>query len=192
MSIKQKWGKKSLFSFQKIPLIQIDCKTIRIFSSTREPSNKTLGGGWKRRARLGRDARPMGVWSSRASTRETLKVDFTRRYDICLRLSCASSNRHDFTRTLRVVWIRPTAFVRHIVNMVSENCARVDGPKSWRMLVAHDSRKQKSYRLNRPLDNQVIVTMYLVLFLSHQGIWAMNCARLLKIKNKLKISCFYK
>ena len=24
--------------------------------------------------------------------------------------------------------------------------------KSWRMLVAHDSRKQKSYRLNRPLE----------------------------------------
>ena len=89
-------GEKSLFSFQKIPLIQIDCKTIRIFSSTREPSNKTLGGGWKRRARLGRDARPMGVWSSRASARETLKVDFTTRYDIRLRLSCATSIFHDF------------------------------------------------------------------------------------------------
>ena len=32
------------------------------------------------------------------------------------------------------------------------------------MLVAHDSRKQESYRLNRPLDNPSIVTVYLVLF----------------------------
>ena len=37
------------------------------------------------------------------------------------------------------------------LDVVSENqCARVDGRKSWSMLVAHDSRKQKSYRLNRP------------------------------------------
>ena len=32
------------------------------------------------------------------------------------------------------------------------------------MLVAHDSSRQKSYRLNRPLDNQAIVTVYVVLF----------------------------
>ena len=31
-----------------------------------------------------------------ASARETLKVDFTRRYDICLRLTCATSIFHDF------------------------------------------------------------------------------------------------
>ena len=31
------------------------------------------------------------------------------------------------------------------------------------MLVAHDSRKQKSYRLNRPLHSPSIVTVYLVL-----------------------------
>ena len=31
------------------------------------------------------------------------------------------------------------------------------------MLVAHDSRKQKSYCLNRPLDSPSIVTVYLVL-----------------------------
>ena len=47
---------------------------------------------------------------------------------------------------------------------MSENCARVYGPKSLRMLAAHDSRKQESYRLNRPLDNPSIVTVYLVLF----------------------------
>ena len=47
--------------------------------------------------------------------------------------------------------IRPTTFVRQIVDVLSENCVRVDGRKSWRMLVAHDSRKQKSYRLNLPL-----------------------------------------
>ena len=48
--------------------------------------------------------------------------------------------------------IRPTTFVRHIVDVLSENCACVDGWKSWRMLVAHDSRKQQSYRLNLPLE----------------------------------------
>ena len=50
------------------------------------------------------------------------------------------------------------------MDVVSENCARVYGPKSLRMLAAHDSRKQESYRLNRPLDNPSIVTVYLVLF----------------------------
>ena len=28
------------------------------------------------------------------------------------------------------------------IAVVSENCARVDGRKSWRMLVEHDDRKQ--------------------------------------------------
>ena len=52
--------------------------------------------------------------------------------------------------------IRPTTFVRLIVDVLSENCARVDGRKSWRMIVAHDSRKQQSYRLNRPLERVVV------------------------------------
>ena len=37
-------------------------------------------------------------------------------------------------------------FVQH-VDVLSENGARVDGRKSWSLLVAHDSREQKSYRL---------------------------------------------
>ena len=36
------------------------------------------------------------------------------------------------------------------VDVVSENCVRVNGRKLWRMLVTLDSRKQKSYGLNRP------------------------------------------
>jgi len=36
---------------------------------------------------------------------------------------------HDFTTDL-VVLVRPTIFVRLIVDIVSENCARVDGQKS--------------------------------------------------------------
>ena len=56
-----------------------------------------------------------------------------RRYDFCLRLSCSTSARHD----PRHPWDT-------YVNVVSENCARVDGRKWWRMLVAHDSRRQQS------------------------------------------------
>ena len=33
------------------------------------------------------------------------------------------------------------------MDVISENCARVGGQKWWRILVAHDIRKQKSYRL---------------------------------------------
>ena len=70
-------------------------------------------------------------------------------YDYRARLACTMTSRQ---------------IVRHVVDVVSENCARVYGPKSWRMLVAHDGRKQKSYRLNRPLHSPSIVTVYLVLF----------------------------
>ena len=38
------------------------------------------------------------------------------------------------------------------MDVVSENCPRVDGQKSWCMLVAHNSRKQKSYLLHQPLQ----------------------------------------
>ena len=69
-----------------------------------------------------------------------------RRYDFCLRLSCGTSMRHDFT-TNHVVWIRPTTFVRHIMDFVSENYARVNGRKSWHMLVERSRNKQNSHRL---------------------------------------------
>ena len=38
---------------------------------------------------------------------------------------------------------------------------RVDGRKSWRMLVAHDSRKQKSYRQN--LAYSLFKTTFLII-----------------------------
>ena len=40
------------------------------------------------------------------------------------------------------------------LDVVSENCACVDGQKSWHMLVMHDSHKQESYmyRLHEPLQ----------------------------------------
>ena len=69
-----------------------------------------------------------------------------RRLDFCLRLSCATTIRHDFT-TDCVVKIN----TRHSYDTCGcHKCKfpRVDGRKSWRMLVAHDSRKQKSYRQN--------------------------------------------
>ena len=55
-----------------------------------------------------------------------------RRYSFCLRLSCAIM-----------------AYVTTHEDVVNEKCGRVDGRKSWRMLVTHDSRKEKPYRLNR-------------------------------------------
>ena len=65
--------------------------------------------------------------------------------DFCLRLSCATSMRHDFTVD-RVVWIRPTTIVRHIRVVVRENCAPRDGRKSWRMLVAHEGNQKKEQK----------------------------------------------
>ena len=69
-----------------------------------------------------------------------------RRYDSCLRVSYGTSMSHEFT-TNHVVWIRTTTFTWHIVDFVSENYARVDGRKSWRMLVEHESLNQNSHRL---------------------------------------------
>ena len=51
------------------------------------------------------------------------------------------STHHDLW-TDHVTKIRPMTVVRHIVDVVCENGAHVDGWKSWHMLVAHDSCKQ--------------------------------------------------
>ena len=38
------------------------------------------------------------------------------------------------------------------VDVIGENCARVDGRKWWHMLVPHDSHRQKSHCLTRHLE----------------------------------------
>ena len=45
---------------------------------------------------------------------------------------------------------RLMAYVTTHEDVVNEKCGRLDGRKSWRMLVVHDSSKEKPYRLNRP------------------------------------------
>ena len=69
---------------------------------------------------ISRIARPLFNYFLCLSTRQTP----LRRYDFCLRLSCMTSIRHDFT-TGRTHKIRTTH-----VDVVSENCVRVDGRKS--------------------------------------------------------------
>ena len=65
---------------------------------------------------------------------------------------------YDYRARLAYVWLhyRSCCVNAHDirtthVDVISENCARVGGQKWWRILVAHDIRKQKSYCLNRPL-----------------------------------------
>ena len=45
------------------------------------------------------------------------------------------------------------------VDFVSENCARVDGRKSWRMLVAHDGRKQMTVPSKSALKVMLLETI---------------------------------
>ena len=77
-----------------------------------------------------------------------------RLYDFCLRLSCASGIRRLPTIPTRTVFT-------YDINNVSYECCGSNiyttrsVVKSWRMLVAHDSRKQKSYRLNRLLERNL-------------------------------------
>lgn len=93
---KTEMGKKKFIFFSKNTAYPNRLQNNPYLFKHARTVEQNAGGGWKRRAKLGRDARPMGVWSSRASARETLKVDFTTRYDIRLRLSCATSIFHDF------------------------------------------------------------------------------------------------
>ena len=91
-----------------------------------------------------------------------------RRYDFCLRLSCGTSMRHDFT-TNHVVWIRPTTFVRHIMDFVSENYARVNGRKSWHMLVERSRNKQNSHRLKDIVPVPTVSVLWRVVLCSSQS-----------------------
>ena len=45
------------------------------------------------------------------------------------------------------------------MDFVSENCARVDGRKSWRMLVAHDGRKQMTVQSKSALKVMLLETI---------------------------------
>ena len=45
------------------------------------------------------------------------------------------------------------------MDVVSENCARVDGRKSWRMLVAHDGRKQMTVPSKSALKVMLLETI---------------------------------
>ena len=65
---------------------------------------------WQLTLRLNSSVVALGFSSS-----WVIKINYGRfrRYDFCLRLSCATSMRHDFT-TDRVVYISPTTFLRHV------------------------------------------------------------------------------
>ena len=114
--------------------------------------------------------KPYPDWASVHYQERWFRRDFCegrlRRHDVCLRLSCATSIRHDFT-TDRV---RTTQ-----VDVVSENSARVDGRKSWTMLVTHDSRKQKSYRTKSALTERNCAAPILIV---ERHIWDRFCATL--------------
>ena len=69
--------------------------------------------------------------------------------------SCATSMRQDFRLSLGAQFSLTTSLMCRtiVVGLIYTTRSTV---KSWRMLVAHDSRKQKSYRLNRPLHYYIL------------------------------------
>ena len=88
---------------------------------------------WRSRCRRRHRRRCLSSLTSR------MIADLTRLHSallpLLIRLSCATGRRHDFTSD-RSLLIRSTTHV----DVVSENCARVDSRRSWRMLVAYNSR----------------------------------------------------
>ena len=66
------------------------------------------------------------------------------------KLSCVTSIRHDLQLSTRAQFTLTTSIMcrTNVVGLIYMTRSVV---KSWRMLVAHDSRKQISCRLNRPL-----------------------------------------
>ena len=70
-----------------------------------------------------------------------LKADLGSRifvYEYRVRLACVLTSRQIVSCKLDQQHLYDT------VDVLSENCAREDGQKSWHMLVVHDSHKQKS------------------------------------------------
>ena len=90
-------------------------------------------------------------------TEETLRGRFRRCY-FCLRLSCATSMRNAFT-TDHIMQIRPTTFVRHIVDVASENCERKDGRKSRRMLPGGRNISQPFKSRTPPISAQSLESL---------------------------------
>ena len=67
-------------------------------------------------------------------------------YNCCAQLAYVMTSCHTMLRKL-IPW-----HPYDMVDVIRENCARVDGRKSWHMLVPHDSHRQKSHCLTRHLE----------------------------------------